>query len=172
MADRRACALVILIACARDPVAIEAPQAIVKADASAAVDLALEDAGTDSMNAGDADDERASLMPLRDAAAAGLSVVGALDVLAVKRVVIARRSAFVACFEIEASRNPDLSGRARFSWMIDPAGTVTIARLDGSTLGESRVEGCILRQIRALRFPSAATATHVLGFPMTFRMTE
>lgn len=143
---------------------VDAPRAVAPVDASTAISLG--EGG---------DDASVTLEAPNDAAVdARARFIGGLGETEVRRIVTARRGLFTACFGIVSQSNPDLHGRAHFSWLIDPSGSVTIARLDDTTLSDSRVEGCVLRQLRALRFPSAASGepTHVIGFPMTFRTTD
>ncbi len=164
MAEKRASALALVLfaACARDPVTVDAPSAVAPV-ASLEPDADVAETG----------DEATVLDAPADAGAdARARFVGGLGEAEVRRVVTSRRGLFTACFGIVSQSNPDLRGRAHFSWLIDPSGSVSLARLDDTTLGDSRVEGCVLRQLRALRFPSAPTATQVIGFPMTFHTTE
>ncbi len=86
----------------------------------------------------------------------------------VSRVVRAHQGALRACFEAEAQRNPNLRGGVTLAWQIDKAGNVTGASLAGSTLNNPRVEGCMIRQVRAWHFPPSDTPTSVASYPFRF----
>lgn len=85
----------------------------------------------------------------------------------IQRVVMSRYGAFRACYEAAAARNPGLKGTVGVAWSITPGGSVTGASISSSSLGNSRVEGCILRQIRRLRFPTADKPTGA-NYPFRF----
>jgi len=80
----------------------------------------------------------------------------------VRRVVVAHEGALRACYESEAQRNPNVHGGVTVSWQIDPGGTVTAnPSVQSSTLSNPRVEGCILRQVHAWKFPTSDSTTSV-----------
>jgi hypothetical protein len=93
---------------------------------------------------------------------------GGLNPEQIRRVVVAHRGALQACYEIEAQKDPTLRGGVTLTWTIDPGGAVTSASLAGSTIHNPRVEGCVLRQLRAWHFPSSDAPTQVASFPFTF----
>jgi TonB family protein len=104
----------------------------------------------------------------RVASAGQASAKGGLSPEQIRRVVEAHRGALKMCYEIEAQRNPDLKGGVTVSFSIDPAGGVTGASIVTSSLGSPRVEGCILRQIRGWKFPTAETPSTVASYPFKF----
>jgi hypothetical protein len=93
---------------------------------------------------------------------------GGLNPEQIRRVVVAHRGALQACYEIEAQKDPTLRGGVTLTWTIDPGGAVTSATLASSTIKNARVEGCVLRQLRAWHFPSSDAPTQVASFPFTF----
>jgi hypothetical protein len=93
---------------------------------------------------------------------------GGLNPEQVRRVVMAHQGALKACYESEAQRNPNLKGVVTEQWQIVPGGAVTSASVASSTLGNPRVEGCIVRQVKAWHFPAAATPTTVGAYPFRF----
>ncbi len=93
---------------------------------------------------------------------------GGLSQEQVRRVVMAHLGAVRACYESEAQRNPSLKGGVTVMWTIDPSGGVSSASLAGTTLGNPRVEGCVVRQVKGWHFPSSETPTIVGGFPFKF----
>ncbi len=103
---------------------------------------------------------------MQGGAGAGLSH-GGLNPEQIRRVVIAHRGALQACYEIEAQKDPTLKGGLTVSWTIDTGGSVTSANVAGSTIHNARVEGCVLRQVRAWHFPSS-DGTSQATFPFSF----
>jgi hypothetical protein len=92
---------------------------------------------------------------------------GGLNPEQIRRVVIAHRGALQACYEIEAQKDPTLRGGVTVGWTIDPAGAVTSANVAGSSIHNARVEGCVLRQVRAWHFPSSDGVSQAT-FPFSF----
>jgi outer membrane biosynthesis protein TonB len=82
------------------------------------------------------------------------------------RVVRARSGAFRACYESAAARDPKLQGGLTVSFTVSPSGSVS-ARITNSSLGNERVEGCILRTFNRLRFPAADKPTNT-NYPLVF----
>lgn len=103
----------------------------------------------------------------RLAAAAAAAPGQGLSPDQVSRVVRARAGAFRACYESAAARAPKLQGGLTVSFTVSPAGSVS-ARISNSTLGNARVEGCVLRTFNRLRFPAADKPTSA-NWPLVFR---
>jgi hypothetical protein len=97
-----------------------------------------------------------------------LAASGGLSAEQVRRVVMAHTGALRACYESEAQRNPQLRGGVTVAWQIDATGAVTNASLAGTTLSNARVEGCVVRQVRAWHFPASDAPTTVAGYPFRF----
>lgn len=93
---------------------------------------------------------------------------GGLSPEQVRRVVMSHLGGVRACYETEAQRNPNLSGGVTVAWQIEPAGTVSSASVAGTTLGNPRVEGCLVRVVRGWKFPASETPTTVAGYPFKF----
>jgi hypothetical protein len=92
---------------------------------------------------------------------------GGLNAEQIRRVVLAHKGALQACYEIEAQKDPTLRGGVTVAWTIDPSGGVTSASLAGTTIHNARVEGCVLRQVRAWHFP-ASDGTSQPTYPFSF----
>ncbi|HVW26279.1 MAG TPA: AgmX/PglI C-terminal domain-containing protein [Polyangiaceae bacterium] len=86
----------------------------------------------------------------------------------ISRVVQSRYGAFRACYEAASAREPNLSGGVTIAWSITPGGDVSSARVQSSTLGNPRVEGCIQRLFSRLRFPTADKGTNA-SWPFLFK---
>ncbi|MBK7585409.1 MAG: AgmX/PglI C-terminal domain-containing protein [Myxococcales bacterium] len=78
----------------------------------------------------------------------------------ISRVVMSRYGAFRACYEAAASSNPTMSGSVSIGWSISAGGSVAGASVGSSSLGNPRVEGCIVRQFSRLSFPTADKPTN------------
>jgi hypothetical protein len=92
---------------------------------------------------------------------------GGLNPDQIRRVVMNHVGAVRACYETEAQKNPALKGGMSVSWTVAPDGSVTGASLAGSSLGNPRVEGCVVRQVSRWKFPTSDSPTNV-NFPFKF----
>ncbi len=92
---------------------------------------------------------------------------GGLSPEQIRRVVMAHQGALRACYEMEAQRNPNLKGGVSVGWQIDPGGTVSTASVQSSSLGNPRVEGCVVRQVKSWHFPTSDGPSTV-AFPFKF----
>jgi len=97
-----------------------------------------------------------------------LAPSGGLSPEQVRRVVMAHTGALRACYESEAQRNPQLRGGVTVAWQIDASGTVSSASLAGTTIGNPRVEGCVVRQVKTWHFPTSDAPTTVASYPFRF----
>ncbi len=86
----------------------------------------------------------------------------------IRRVVMSRMGAFQACYDIGLDKDPTLHGGVTVAFSVSPGGDVASASVSHSSLGNPRVEGCVLRTFNRLRFPSADKATNA-GFPFVFK---
>ena len=104
----------------------------------------------------------------RKLAAASASAPGqGLSPEQISRVVRAREGAFRACYESAAARDPKLQGGVTVNFTVAPSGSVN-ARIASSTLGNPRVESCVLRMFNRLHFPTADKPTSA-NWPLVFR---
>lgn len=95
-------------------------------------------------------------------------VSGYLSPEQILRVVRANMAAVRYCYENELSRQPSLRGRIEISWRVNREGRVATARVARSTMGNARVEGCIVRQVRNWRFPVPDGGEVDVVFPFIF----
>jgi hypothetical protein len=103
-------------------------------------------------------------------AGSGMAARGGLSPDQIRRVVVAHMGAVRACYESEAQRNPSLKGGVTLSWQIQPDGSVSAPSMASSTLGNARVEGCLLRQLRGWHFPASESPSIVPSFPFAFSL--
>nr|MDQ3037748.1 TonB family protein [Myxococcota bacterium] len=95
-------------------------------------------------------------------------VNGYLSPEQIMRVVRQNQAAIRYCYETELQRQPNLRGRIEVSWRINLQGSVTSSRVARSTMGNPRVEGCIVRQVRGWRFPQPDGGEVTVEFPFIF----
>lgn len=95
-------------------------------------------------------------------------VNGFLSAEQVNRVVRANRAAIKYCYENALQRQAGLKGVVHVSWQIALSGSVKSARLAKSTLNNSKVEGCIVRQIKRWRFPKPDGGEVAVTYPFFF----
>jgi hypothetical protein len=93
---------------------------------------------------------------------------GRLNRAQIQRFVKAHEKEVRACYEGEVRADPTFQGGIDLSWEILPDGSVSAAMLSRSTLDNSGVEDCVLRQVRAWRFPPSDSQTSVPSFPLRF----
>jgi TonB family protein len=98
----------------------------------------------------------------------GGSTTGQCNAGAVNGVVRSHVSAIRYCYEVEVQRAPNLRGRVTLTWRISSAGAVSSARVGNSSLGNARVEGCMVRQVRRWRFPPPEQGECVVHYPFMF----
>ncbi|MBU0552342.1 AgmX/PglI C-terminal domain-containing protein [Myxococcota bacterium] len=84
------------------------------------------------------------------------------------RVVNARQRGIQYCYEKELARNPELSGKVTMSWRIALDGKVQKVIVEGSTLNNIAVEGCIKRNIERWSFPRPEGGMCQIRFPFVF----
>jgi hypothetical protein len=84
---------------------------------------------------------------------------GELAADSVSRVIRAHYKAFHACYDNRIKDRPDLPGKILISFTISAAGLVTEAKVSQSL--EHNLDACMVRQIKALRFPTSTGTTRV-----------
>jgi hypothetical protein len=105
----------------------------------------------------------------RKVAGGGLAKTGqGLSPEQIRRVVGSRMGAFQACYEIALAKDPGAKGGVTVSFSVSPGGDVASAAIGTSSLGNPRVEGCMLRTFNRLKFPTADKATNA-SFPFVFK---
>jgi hypothetical protein len=80
-------------------------------------------------------------------------VVGSIDPELIRKVVHEHRAQIRTCYETQLTTRPNLAGKLVSAWTIDPAGAVTEAHTQESTLRDRSVESCVEAKIKTWRFP-------------------
>jgi TonB family protein len=95
-------------------------------------------------------------------------VSGFLSAEQINRVVRANQAAIKYCYENALQRQSGLQGAVHIHWRIALSGAVTTARVEKSTLGNAKVEGCIVRQVKRWRFPQPDGGEVAVTYPFFF----
>ena len=95
-------------------------------------------------------------------------VSGYLSAEQINRVVRANQAALRYCYESEVQRRRSLKGKVVIQWRVDRGGKVSTAKVASSTLNDSRVEGCLVRQVRKWRFPKPDGGEVSVMYPFIF----
>jgi hypothetical protein len=75
---------------------------------------------------------------------------------------------FHACYAAERARQPDLEGTVTIKWHIEADGSVSAQAIVSTTIGSTRVEECVLREIGSLHFPNSTDGVTVDAYPLKF----
>jgi len=94
---------------------------------------------------------------------------GSLSKEQIMKVVRAHMAGVKYCYEKELQHKPTLAGGIDIFWVIQPDGSVSKANVKSSTLSDTAVEGCIVRQVKQWQFPKAPAQTTVTRFPFVFK---
>ncbi len=83
--------------------------------------------------------------------------------------MIRRRSRGIrACYEERLTRKPGLKGKIKVRWKIGLDGKVSSASIATSTMKDAKVEQCITRLIRRIRFQKPDGGVCVVQWPFVF----
>jgi TonB family protein len=80
-------------------------------------------------------------------------VRGSLSKEVIRRVVRRHINEVRFCYEQELNAQPDLEGRVTVTFIISPTGAVQNSSLNASTIGNARVESCVVAAVRRWGFP-------------------
>lgn len=81
------------------------------------------------------------------------SVGGGLDRNEIAAVIQRHLSEVRYCYEQGLQKKPNLAGRVAIKFLIGPKGTVTLAQVDNSSMGQPQVDGCIRDRLKTWNFP-------------------
>lgn len=86
----------------------------------------------------------------------------------IRKVVGAKSNAIRYCFEKELQANPSLAGKIIAQWKVGLDGAVMDSSIASSTMGNSKVEGCIARVVKRMRFQPPNGGICVINYPFIF----
>ncbi len=90
----------------------------------------------------------------------------------IRRVVGAKQAAIKYCFEKELQTNPKLSGKIIAQWKVSLDGSVMSSSIASSTMNNKKVEGCITRVIKRMRFQKPNGGICIINYPFVFSGLE
>ncbi len=100
------------------------------------------------------------------------SYEGSLDKSIIERVMKRYFNQYRYCYQRELNKNPTLYGKVTVRFIIAPDGAVSSARAAVDTVGNSRVNACVLRTAKRMLFPHPKNGGRVVvTYPFIFRPT-
>ena len=100
-------------------------------------------------------------------------VMGGLDKEVIAKIIRSYLGQIRYCYERQLSATPDLYGKLLVQFSIGQAGTVNTQSILSSSLQNKNVEGCVLRQVAAWKFPQPKGGTIVkVSYPFLFTSTK
>jgi hypothetical protein len=90
----------------------------------------------------------------------------------IRRVVAAKSNAIKYCFEKELQLNPKLAGKITAQWKIGLDGKVMSSSIASSTMNNRKVEGCIARVVKRMRFAKPDGGICIINYPFVFTGIE
>ncbi len=95
---------------------------------------------------------------------------GTLDPASIQAVVKSRLPEIRRCYERGKMDEPDLKGRVTVKISVSATGAVSSSTIETSTLGNGRVESCIIDAVQGWRFPAPTGGTFaVISYPFNLR---
>ncbi|MCA9521696.1 MAG: TonB family protein [Myxococcales bacterium] len=82
--------------------------------------------------------------------------------------LVANRSKFRSCYDVQRARHPSLEGTIVVRFSIAPMGLVTSAQVTSSSMKNADVEQCVLRELFGLRFRRGGPTATVVNHPFRF----
>jgi len=96
------------------------------------------------------------------------NVRGSLDKEIIRRIIRRHINEVKYCYETELTKKADLSGRVSVQFTIAATGTVIASVLQSSTMGNVRVENCVVQAVRRWSSPSRSWRIVIVSYPFNF----
>jgi TonB family protein len=97
-------------------------------------------------------------------------VRGSLDKEIIRRIIRRHINEVKYCYETELTKKADLSGRVAVQFTIAATGQVIASVLQSSTMGNIRVENCVVQAVRRWEFPKPMGGGIVIvSYPFNFQ---
>jgi len=97
------------------------------------------------------------------------NVRGSLDKEIIRRIIRRHINEVKYCYETELTKKADLAGRISVQFTIAATGTVIASVLQSSTMGNIRVENCVVQAVRRWEFPKPLGGGIVIvSYPFNF----
>lgn len=97
-------------------------------------------------------------------------VMGSLDKELIRQVIHSHRSQIQYCYEKELNTNPNLAGKIMTYFVITGQGTVSMARVQETTMKNRAVEDCLVGRVKSWQFPKPkGGGIVVVTYPFIFK---
>lgn len=98
-------------------------------------------------------------------------VIGVRDRDGVRRAIRSKLNEIKYCYERELARNDQLAGRVVPRFTIGPDGRVVAAVMEASTIGDGKVDACVLEAVRRIEFPRmpSGSGLTIVSYPFAFQ---
>ena len=100
--------------------------------------------------------------------AAAVESNGRLPAEVIQRVLRQQSGRLRFCYESGLAKNPTLEGRVAVRFVIDRAGSVSLAADAGSDLHDAGVVSCVVRVVSLLTFPAPPDGIVTVTYPVVF----
>ena len=88
---------------------------------------------------------------------------------AVSKAINKRIGRIQRCYEKQLMKvKKKLAGKLKLEWVVKTNGRVRGAKVKLNTLGSAKVAGCVLREIKKLKFPRPKGGEVTIVFPFIF----
>jgi hypothetical protein len=124
--------------------------------------------GPGEVGTGEKGAERAVRAVVKDSAPE--SVDSTLDASAIANAIRQRIGAVKACYEAGLKRNPAIGGKLSVRFAISNVGKVTSVDIEGDTMHDDDVAGCVKSRIQSWRFPPGGGGEVV--YPFVFQASK
>ncbi len=85
----------------------------------------------------------------------GSKATGELPKKVIQKYIRRKMGAIKACYQKGLQANPNLQGKVKVLFLIQPSGQVMGAKVKDSSINSPNVESCILKNVKAWKFPRA-----------------
>lgn len=93
---------------------------------------------------------------------------GHLDRSEIQKVVNAHLFQVQGCYERQLAKDPSISGKISYEWVVDPSGGVSSVRIGRSTIHSVEVTTCIQSAIAGWKFPQPQGGSVTVTYPFAF----
>ncbi len=93
---------------------------------------------------------------------------GELDRSAIALGIRSKMDTYRGCYQRQLQRTPNLQGTVTVEFVVDDVGVVDRARVASSSLGNAKVEQCIVQNLEGSQFPVPRGGTVVVTYPFNF----
>lgn len=93
---------------------------------------------------------------------------GSLDKDEIREVVKTHIQEIRGCYNEGLSRKPTMAGKLTVIFEIAAGGEVSSSQIQGSTLADAKVEGCVAAAVQSWKFPAPDGGSVQVNYPFEF----